>query len=257
VATVDAPSSLYSSWTNSSSILERGIGNFEFNQQFSAGPSGPGVTSQLSMRLGVAKRLELGLVGNLTLGSPETGTAGVTAHLGTSHLDPEHYRSGALFQVTGGTGSDPTGATSGVVAASASYLAARGGDTASRETDFNAGASYATFGSFGSSSTSVPHLLTAPFLAARTWYLDPQHANSTFLEGQVAPAVAIGTLGGAAPLYGARLGVGVGFSTSATNSLLTLSGNAFVDITSRGAGAGGMLSVTYGGRGVIWKAPDE
>jgi len=247
---VKAPNSLYANWTNSSSILDSKylVSNFEFNQQFSGGSAGPGVTSQLSARLGVTKHLELGILGNITLGNPTVGAGGVSAHVGSADLDPDKYKSGALFQVTAGSGIDPTGAANPIVTASGSYLASRGGDTASGETDFNAGATYSNFGSFGPGSSSVPHLLTLPLLAERTWYLDPQHANSTFVEGLVAPSAALGTLGTSSALYGGRFGVGAGFTTAADNSLFTLSANAFVDLTSRGTGGGGLVTVTFGGR---------
>jgi hypothetical protein len=254
---VDAPNSLYSSLTNSSQIADRGEGHAEYNQQFTFGTAGGAVTSQFSGRLGVSKRVELGLVGNLSLTSPLSGAGGGTLHLGTPKLSPDSYRSGALFQATVGSGQDPSGKSNPVLSASGSYLASRGGDTAVRETDVNAGLAYSTFGTFGPGSTSVPHLLSAPLLAERNWYLDPSHANSAFVEGLVAPTVALGTLSDPHPLYGARVGAGTGFSTTATGSLFTISGNAFVDVTSRGFGAGGMISLTYGAKGTVFTPHDQ
>jgi RHS repeat-associated protein len=254
--TVNAPGSLYSSSANSSSIAKPGEFHVEGNLIVTGGPSGPGGTAQLSARLGVTRRFELGVVSNLTLGDPNTGTAGATVHVGTPDLDPEHYKSGGIVQVTGGSGTDPSGNTSGVVNASASYLASKGGDKASGETDYNAGAAYSNFGSFGPGTSTVPHLLTIPLLALHNWYFDSAHANSGFLEGQVTPGAALGTLGSASPLYGARLGVGGGLSAASDSTLFTLSGNLFLDATSRGAAVGGGLILTIGGRTRFWGRDD-
>jgi hypothetical protein len=252
---VDAPNSLYSSWTNSSSILDKKKVNVEFNEQISSGTAGTTVTSQLSGRVGVGGGVELGVVGNLSLADPVAGAGGATVHLGTTDLDEDKYASGAIFQVTGGKGEDPSGNSSGVLAASGSYLAAKGGDKAPYETDLNLGASYATFGTFGPGATSSPDLLSVQGLALRNWYLDPRHANSAFAEALAAPTVALGTVHDSTPLYGLRVGAGAGFSTTGTGSLLTFSANAFLDATSRGVGAGGAFTITYG-----WKpgaSPDQ
>jgi RHS repeat-associated protein len=243
---VDAPNSLYSSWTNSSQILEKKKVNVEANEQISSGTAGTTVTSQISGRVGVGGGVELGVVGNLSLGDPVAGAAGGTVHLGTTDLHEDKYASGAIFQVTGGKGEDPSGNSSGILAASGSYLRARGGDKATSETDLNLGAAYATFGTFGPGATSAPHLLSVQGLALRNWYLDPRHANSAFAEALAAPTVALGTIHDATPLYGLRVGAGAGFSTTGTGSLLTFSANAFLDATSRGVGAGGAFIITYG-----------
>jgi RHS repeat-associated protein len=251
-----SPSTLFANWTNGAGILDPGVANFEYNQQLSLGTAGTGLTSQLSARLGIVNYLELGVVGNLSLADPTAGAGGITVHVGPGDLSPDHYSSGLMLQGMAGRNSDPSGNPSAYGSASATYLASRGGNTVTYENDFNAGLNYQNFGSFGPGTSSVPHLLTAQFLAERTWFLDRQHAQSTFLEGLVAPTVALGTLdrsaGSPPALWGARLGVGGGISTSVDNSILTLSANPFIDLTSRGVGGGGLLTLTIGARAVFW-----
>lgn len=259
ISMVAAPSPIFASWTNAASILGPGIFNFEYNSQVGGGSAGLGLTSQLSARLGLASYFELGVVGNLALTDPTTGSGGLTFHVGPTDLAADHYSSGFIGQVTAGAGTDPSGHSAPAFAASASYLRSRGGDSASAETDFNAGLNYQLFSNFGPGSASVPHVLAAQFLASNTWYLDPSHAQSVYLEGLVAPTVALGTFngpaGGPPPLWGARVGGGAGFSTSATNSILTFSVNPFVDLTSRGVGGGALGTITIGGRAVVWDTP--
>jgi RHS repeat-associated protein len=245
---VDAPNALFPNWTNSSTILKHKEINFELNEQRSSGSAGTTWAAQVSGRVGVLNELEVGAVGSLSLspGNPTAYAYGGTAHIGTTHdLDEHKYASGAIFQATRGKGQDPSGKTSHVLSASASYLKARGGDY---ETDLNLGSAYSTFGNFGPGASSVPHLLSAQGLALRNWYFDPRHANSAFAEALAAPTVALGTINDAKPLYGLRVGAGAGLSTSATGSLLTFSANAFLDATSRGRGWGSTFTITIGGK---------
>jgi len=132
--------------------------------------------------------------------------------------------------------------------ASGSYIRTWGGDSKSTETDFNAGVAYSYLGNFGPGSTSVPHLLQLPLVLEQTWFLDPVHSNSVFAEGLLAPSAALKTLDSSDPLWGVRVGAGVGFTSATDRALISLSAHGYLDATSLGLGAAGMLMLTIAGR---------
>jgi hypothetical protein len=226
----------------------------ELNQTAGVGGAG-GFQSQLSARIGLKEHLELGLVGNASLGSPSTGQGGITVHTGDTDIDPGQKASGKIFQATAGTAVDPSGKPDAAINLSGSYLKTEGGDVTTPEKDTNIGLSYSSLGSFGPGTTSVRDLAQVSLLHQRTYFLDPLNSNSVFVEGLAAPSLALdktSTLFG-----GARLGLGAGVTNATDRALISLSAHVYLDATTEGAGAGAFLTLTIAGRAGPRLKPDS
>jgi RHS repeat-associated protein len=253
------PYSLYGSWTTGSPVANWGHINVEDNIQVSPGSGGTSVTHQFSARLGLGKGYELGGVGNATItDSGNTyGSGGLTLRHGPTDLgkDPSF---GWMGQASAGTGQLSNGNTGAVGNVSGSALwSKQPPDDANKgyttQTDVNAFGSYTNAGQFGPGATA-PHLLLGGVLGQKTVNFGAPTNNSLSLEGLAALGAGLGTLGGASPLAGARLGVGVGLthadpsggtSDHPTNvSAFSLNANFSVDVTSRGTSVTGLLTLT-------------
>jgi RHS repeat-associated protein len=244
---VDAPSSLYSSWANSAQILKFMVGDVELNETGGLGGAG-GFQSQISARLGLTKHLELGLLGSASLGDSTTGQGGATVHVGDTNIDPGQVGHGAIIQGAIGNAPDPSGTPAVAGGISASYIRTRAGDVTMPEQDTNIGASYSSLGNFGPGTASVRNLVQANLVHQQTYFLDPLNSNSVFAEGLVAPSVAVDSLSTSSPLWGARAGVGVGYTNATDRALISLSAHGYLDLTSQGVGAGAFLMLTIAGR---------
>jgi RHS repeat-associated protein len=253
---VDAPSSLYSSWANSAQILKFLVADFELNEIWGFGGAG-GFQGQLSARLGLTKHLELGLIGIASLGNPSTGQGGATVHIGDTNIDPGKTGNGAIIQATAGNALDPSGKPDAAGSVSASYIHTRGGDSTIPEKDTNIGAAYSSLFNFGPGTTPVRNVVQITAVHQRTYFLDPTNSNSLFWEGLVAPTVAVDSLNTPAPLFGARAGLGAGYTNATDRALISLSAHAYVDLTSQGIGWGGFLMLTIAGRVGRKEKPDS
>jgi RHS repeat-associated protein len=72
---IKGPIVIYATWTNSATVADTGTGHAEVNFQGAGGTAGGSETTSLSYRIGLDKRVELGVVGNLT-GLSDSGTSG-------------------------------------------------------------------------------------------------------------------------------------------------------------------------------------
>lgn len=254
---IEGPIVIFLSQTNAASVADKGTGHGEVNLVGGSGSGGGNLTTQVSYRVGVANGVEVGGVTNISQNDSGTtsGAGGLTLHLGPQNLPTTGYASGFISQATLGAGQTPSGNSGAAVSLSATYLRSQGGDTSPRQTDMNFGLSYQNLGTFGPGSSSVPHLVSVNILADKTFYLDSQHADAAYVEGLVSPSLALGTFGDPSNnvLAGARLGLGVGASTSTNDSLLGLSLNGSVDLTSRGVGVGATLNLTFGAKNILWQ----
>jgi RHS repeat-associated protein len=253
---IEGPIVIYLSQTNSASVADPGTGHLELNfPQGALGSAGRSLGGQVSYRIGIGGGVELGGVGNLsTSDSGASGALGGTLHLGTSRgLTKDAYSPGFMGQATVGSNQTPSGNAGASVSLSGSYLASRGGDETPRQSDLNLQLIYQNFGIFGPGGSSVPQLVFISGLAALTGYLDKQNSDAVYLEGILSPGLAAGTLGGSSPLAGVRLGAGTGISTSSSDTLVGLSVNGLLDLTTRGVGWGAFFVLTLGAKTMLWQ----
>jgi RHS repeat-associated protein len=247
VPNVYAPSSLYSSWANSTQILKPLEIDIELNTQFGYG-AGAGAQSQLSARIGLGHHLELGILGNANLATSTTYMGGLSLHIGSPDLPDEGFGHGAIIQATAGNATDASGSNVPAVNVSGAYIMSQGGDKKPGETDINFGFAYSSLGGFGPGTAPVSNLLQFPFIPEYTRFLDQRHANSVFVEGQVAPSLGVDSLRTSSPIWGVRAGAGVGFTGTTDRALFSLSAHGYADITPQGVGWTGILMLTIAGR---------
>jgi len=205
----------------------------------------------VSLRLGLGRSLEGGIVANVGISdsAPTSRGVGLTLHGGPTDLVDTGFRHGYLLQGNILRAQNASGGVSTFPTASASWLMSRGSDVSPWQTDVNPVAlSYAAAGSFGPGALPVPHLLTLGGLGQGTRFLDPSHTNALSGEGYGGAGVGLGTLGSPPYVYGARLGVGAGYTHvdrgNPQISAISINVNYQVDITSVGTLHTGFLTLT-------------